>query len=272
MQLRHCCNHPFLIKGVVQAEGLEHADDDTWCERLVHSSGKLVLLDKLLPSLQRQGHRVLLFSQFKMLLDLLEDYVRLRGYKYERLDGSVTGEARQAAIDRYTEDAAKFVFLIGTRAGGVGINLVAADTVVIYDPDWNPQNDIQAQARCHRIGQTKTVNVYRLVTRGTYEEQMYQRANFKLGLERAVIGKGGYEGGGERGGAAAAEAKPEQSAAGAKLKAAEIEELLKNGAQALFTPEHDAQIERFSSESIEQVLERSLTLTLALTLQPQPSP
>ena len=199
MQLRHCCNHPFLIKGVVQAEGLEHADDDTWCERLVHSSGKLVLLDKLLPSLQRQGHRVLLFSQFKMLLDLLEDYVRLRGYKYERLDGSVTGEARQAAIDRYTEDAAKFVFLIGTRAGGVGINLVAADTVVIYDPDWNPQNDIQAQARCHRIGQTKTVNVYRLVTRGTYEEQMYQRANFKLGLERAVIGKGGYEGGGRRG-------------------------------------------------------------------------
>ena len=119
--------------------------------------------------------------------------------------------------------------------------MVAADTVIIYDPDWNPQNDIQAQARCHRIGQTKVVNVYRLVTRGTYEEQMYQRANFKLGLERAVIGKGGYHRQ-EKGGAASAEAKPEQSAAGAKLKAAEIEELLKNGAQALFTPEHDAQV------------------------------
>ena len=118
---------------------------------------------------------------------------------------------------------------------------MAADTVIIYDPDWNPQNDIQAQARCHRIGQTKVVNVYRLVTRGTYEEQMYQRANFKLGLERAVIGKGGYHRQ-EKGGAASAEAKPEQSAAGAKLKAAEIEELLKNGAQALFTPEHDAQV------------------------------
>ena len=129
MQLRHCCNHPFLIKGVVQAEGLEHADDATWLERLVQSSGKMALLDKLLPSLQQQGHRVLVFSQFKMLLDLIEDYVRLHGYQYERLDGSITGEARQAAIDRFSDDANKFLFLLGTRAGGVGINLVAADTV-----------------------------------------------------------------------------------------------------------------------------------------------
>ena len=172
MQLRHCCNHPFLIKGVVQAEGLEHADDATWLERLVQSSGKMALLDKLLPSLQQQGHRVLVFSQFKMLLDLIEDYVRLHGYQYERLDGSITGEARQAAIDRFSDDANKFLFLLGTRAGGVGINLVAADTVIIYDPDWNPQNDIQAQARCHRIGQTKTVNVYRLVTRDTCETRL----------------------------------------------------------------------------------------------------
>ena len=259
MQLRHCCNHPFLIKGIVQAEGLEHAEDATWLERLVQSSGKLALLDKLLPKLQKQGHRVLVFSQFKMLLDLIEDYVRLREYEYERLDGSVTGEARQAAIDRFSEpESTKFLFLLGTRAGGVGINLVAADTVIIYDPDWNPQNDIQAQARCHRIGQTKTVNVYRLVTRDTYEMHLYERANHKLGLEQAVIGQGGYHKAGGKDG----DKKDAAAAASAmKLKATEIEELLKHGANKLFTEEHDAQIERFGAESIEQILERCATTT-----------
>ena len=181
MQLRHCCNHPYLIRSIVQAEGLDDADDEAWLERLVTASGKIVLLDKLLPKLQAEGHRVLLFSQFTMLLDILEDYLRLSNFKYERLDGSVTGERRQAAIDRFcAPDSTTFLFLLGTRAGGVGINLVAADTVIIYDPDWNPQNDIQAQARCHRIGQTKPVRVYRLVTRGTYEEQLYFRANHKV--------------------------------------------------------------------------------------------
>lgn len=137
MQLRHCCNHPFLIKGVLQAEGLESASDAVWLERLVASSGKLVLLDKLLPHLKAKGSRVLLFSQFKVLLDIIEDYVRLRGFQYERLDGGVTGERRQAAIDRFcAEGSASFIFLLGTRAGGVGINLVAADTVIIFDPDW----------------------------------------------------------------------------------------------------------------------------------------
>ena len=162
MQLRHCCNHPFLIKGVVAAEGLDDADDDVWLENLIGASGKMLLLDKLLPHLQAQGHRVLLFSQFTMLLDLIEEYVELRGFGYERLDGSVTGDRRQAAIDRFcAANSQTFLFLLGTRAGGVGINLTAADTVIIYDPDWNPQNDLQAQANCHRIGQTKRVRAYR---------------------------------------------------------------------------------------------------------------
>jgi SNF2 family DNA or RNA helicase len=166
MQLRHCCNHPFLIKGVVEAEGLSDTDDATWLAHLVSSSGKMLLLDKLLPHLREQGHRVLLFSQFTMLLDLIEEYIELKGLAYERLDGSVTGDKRQAAIDRFCEPGSDtFLFLLGTRAGGVGINLVAADTVIIYDPDWNPQNDLQAQARCHRIGQTKTVRFYRLMNR-----------------------------------------------------------------------------------------------------------
>ncbi|EOD17057.1 Chromodomain helicase DNA binding protein, partial [Emiliania huxleyi CCMP1516] len=181
MQLRHVCNHPFLLRGVVQAEGLEAASDAEYAERLV-------LLDKLLPSLRAQGHRVLLFSQFRMLLDLLEDYVAHRGFSHERLDGGVTGERRQAAIDRFCAPGSNtFLFLLGTKAGGVGINLTAADTVILFDPDWNPQNDVQAQARCHRIGQTKPVRVYRLVTRDTYEDQLYRSANKKLGLEQAII-------------------------------------------------------------------------------------
>ena len=165
-------------------------------------------------------------------------YVDLRGLPYERLDGSVTGEKRQAAIDRFcAPDSATFLFLLGTRAGGVGINLVAADTVIIYDPDWNPQNDVQAQARCHRIGQTKTVSVYRVITKGTYEYGMYERANHKLGLEQAVIGHGNYlaktsaeaaeEAGALEGNG---DGKGEEKEA-KEAKAKEIEGLLKHGAQ-----------------------------------------
>jgi len=131
---------------------------------LIMSSGKLVLLDKLLPKLHKQGRKVLIFSQMVRILDILEDYLRYRNYRYERLDGGIRGDLRQASIDRFSQkDSDRFVFLLCTRAGGVGINLTAADTVVIFDSDWNPQNDIQAQARCHRIGQTKNVKVYRYV-------------------------------------------------------------------------------------------------------------
>ena len=262
MQLRHCCNHPFLIKGVMESEGLLDADDDTYCNRLVEASGKLVLLDKLLPRLKEQGNRVLIFSQFTMLLDLLENYIRLRGYFYERLDGSITGERRQAAIDRFTSpDSESFIFLLGTRAGGVGINLTAADTVILYDPDWNPQNDIQAQARCHRIGQTKVVRIYRLVTRGTYEASMAERANQKLGLEQAIIGSHNY-GAGTEGAATDADGGAETTVdakAQRHKKAKEIEELLKHGAQNLFTDEHDKRVEAFSSETIDDILSRSAT-------------
>ena len=132
-------------------------------------SGKLVLVDKLLPKLKKEGHRVLIFSQMVRVLDILEDYLVDAGYEYERIDGGVIGNRRQRAIDRFcAKNSNVFVFLLSTRAGGVGINLTAADTVVIFDSDWNPQNDIQATARCHRIGQTNEVKVYRLLTRNTY--------------------------------------------------------------------------------------------------------
>ena len=112
----------------------------------------------------------------------------MKGYPFERIDGGVKISDRQAAIDRFSAPGSdRFIFLICTRAGGVGINLTAADTVIIYDSDWNPQNDIQAQARCHRIGQDKAVKVYRLITNRTYEMEMFQKANMKLGLDKAVL-------------------------------------------------------------------------------------
>ena len=236
MQLRHCCNHPYIIRGVLQAEALDELSDEQFLQRLIQASGKLILLEKLLPRLQEQGHRVLIFSQFVMLLDILEDFVRMSGYTFERIDGAVTGERRQRAIDRFSsDDSASFIFLLGTRAGGVGINLTAADTCIIFDPYWNPQNDVQAQARCHRIGQTKQVRVYRLVTRDTYEMALYERANRKLGLEHALIKHGSY------GGAAIDADGSGEGKGDAAFKTSEIEQLIKLGEQKLFTEEHDEQ-------------------------------
>lgn len=156
---------------------------------MIQASGKLVLVDKLLPKLKRDGHKVLIFSQMIRVLDIIEDYLVLKRFSYERIDGRIRGEMRQEAIDRYSKkDSDKFVFLLCTRAGGLGINLTAADTVIIYDSDWNPQNDLQAQARCHRIGQKKNVTIYRLITTNTYEREMFDKASLKLGLDKAVLG------------------------------------------------------------------------------------
>lgn len=137
------------------------------------------------------------FLQMVKMLDMLSDYLRERRYSHERLDGTVRGDLRQAAIDRFSKPGSDtFIFLLSTRAGGLGINLTAADTCIIFDSDWNPQNDVQAMARSHRIGQSRKVKVFRLVTRSTYESEMVERANKKLGLERAMnadrwgVGKG----------------------------------------------------------------------------------
>ena len=194
MQFRKCCNHPYMLEGVeeMESEELKKAEGvefkDLTKHPLVQSSGKMVLLHKLLGKLKAEGHRVLIFSQFTTMLDLLERYLRLAGHSYTRIDGSVRGNAREEAIRTFNdENSNMFCFLLSTRAGGVGITLTTADTVIIFDSDWNPQNDVQAQARCHRIGQTKAVRVYRLITRGTYEAAMFQRASLKLGLEQAVM-------------------------------------------------------------------------------------
>ena len=145
------------------------------------------MLDRLLPKLQAAGHRVVIFSQFTMVLDILDDYLRFRGYRFCRLDGSTNRVQRTVDINTFNAPGSPlFAFLMSTRAGGLGVNLQTADTCVLFDSDWNPQPDLQAMARVHRIGQTKKVHVYRLVTPGTVEERIVQRAEKKLYLDKMV--------------------------------------------------------------------------------------
>jgi len=185
MQLRKCCNHPYLFQGA--EPGPPYITGD----HLIESSGKLSLLDKLLPRLQQRGSRVLIFSQMTRLLDILEDYMMYRGYKYCRIDGSTDGETREDHIDSFNKEGSeKFAFLLSTRAGGLGINLATADTVIIYDSDWNPQMDLQAMDRAHRIGQKKEVQVFRFCTDGTVEEKVIEKAYKKLALDALVIQQG----------------------------------------------------------------------------------
>uniref|UniRef100_A0A8D0AXR7 Chromodomain helicase DNA binding protein 1-like n=1 Tax=Sander lucioperca TaxID=283035 RepID=A0A8D0AXR7_SANLU len=184
MQLRKCVDHPYLFNGV-EPEPFEMG------EHLVEASGKLCLLDSMLTYLHKGGHRILLFSQMTRMLDILQDYMEYRGYSYERLDGSVRGEERNLAVKNFSSKHI-FVFLLSTKAGGVGLNLTAADTVIFMDSDFNPQNDLQAAARCHRIGQNRPVKVIRLLARDTVEEIMYSRAVSKLHLTNTVIEEGRF--------------------------------------------------------------------------------
>jgi SWI/SNF-related matrix-associated actin-dependent regulator of chromatin subfamily A member 5 len=181
MQLRKVLNHPY------QFDGAEVDPSTTTLADLVGHSGKLAMLDKLLVELYKNGHRVCIFSQFTRVLDIINDYCDMRGWKYSRLDGSTGRSKRSYIVDRFnTPQSEEFLFLMSTRAGGMGLNLQSADTVVLFDSDWNPQPDIQAMARVHRIGQKKTVHVYRLVCSGTVEERIVQRAQKKLYMDRMV--------------------------------------------------------------------------------------
>ncbi|KAG5104881.1 hypothetical protein AAZX31_15G092300 [Glycine max] len=185
MQLRKCCNHPYLFQGA------EPGPPFTTGDHLIENAGKMVLLDKLLPKLKERDSRVLIFSQMTRLLDILEDYLMFRGYQYCRIDGNTGGDDRDASIDAFNKPGSeKFVFLLSTRAGGLGINLATADVVILYDSDWNPQVDLQAQDRAHRIGQKKEVQVFRFCTEYTIEEKVIERAYKKLALDALVIQQG----------------------------------------------------------------------------------
>lgn len=199
MQLRLCCNSPYNFFNpflTAETSGSEtFASETEPDETLVSTSGKMLLLDSLLPELLGGGHKVLIFSQFTTTLDLLGQYLELRTWSHARIDGSVAQVDRQSQIRSFntssTSKTAANVFLLSTRAGGQGINLAAADTVILFDSDWNPQQDLQAMDRAHRIGQTRNVIVYRFATRNTVEQKLLESAEAKRRLEKLVIKKGG---------------------------------------------------------------------------------
>ncbi|XP_057797026.1 LOW QUALITY PROTEIN: protein CHROMATIN REMODELING 4-like [Salvia miltiorrhiza] len=191
MQLRKVCNHPYLMPGTEPESG----SVEFLHEMRIKASAKLTLLHSMLKLLHKEGHRVLIFSQMTKLLDILEDYLTIEfgPRTYERVDGSVSVTERQAAIARFNQDRSRFVFLLSTRSCGLGINLATADTVVIYDSDFNPHADIQAMNRAHRIGQSKRLLVYRLVVRASVEERILQLAKKKLMLDQLFVNKSGSQ-------------------------------------------------------------------------------
>ncbi|KAH0789811.1 F/Y-rich N-terminus family protein [Histomonas meleagridis] len=255
MELRKVCNHPYLIQGsedqiLIELKEASHITDDDELpenfieEALIRSAGKMILLDKLLSKLKKDGHRVLIFSQMTRMLDIIQDYLVYKNYNFERLDGSIRAELRQESIDKFNApESEDFVFLLCTKAGGLGINLTTADTVIIYDSDWNPQNDIQATARCHRIGQKKDVKVYRFITSNSYEQKMFDRASIKLGLDHAVL-----------------EGNRTDKNKKKKDKAEEMEKLLRFGAYYAFEEKDNDNTEKFTEEDIESILSKSLTI------------
>ncbi|KAF4966934.1 hypothetical protein FZEAL_10594, partial [Fusarium zealandicum] len=191
MELKKISNHPYMFPGAEEKVLGGSVRREDQIKGLIASSGKMMLLDQLLSKLRKDGHRVLIFSQMVKMLDILGDYLSLRGYKFQRLDGTIAAGPRRMAINHFNADESDdFCFLLSTRAGGLGINLMTADTVVIFDSDWNPQADLQAMARAHRIGQKRPVNIYRLVSKETVEEEVLERARNKLLLEYLTIQAG----------------------------------------------------------------------------------
>eukprot|EP01027_Heterolobosea_sp_BB2_P013730 GEZU01019767.1.p1 GENE.GEZU01019767.1~~GEZU01019767.1.p1 ORF type:complete len:1306 (-),score=411.03 GEZU01019767.1:96-3443(-) len=185
MQLRKVCNHPYLF---IWDQDWERYGK--WEEDIIRCSGKFELLDRMLPKLKATGHRVLIFSQMTQLLDIMEIYLNFRNHKFVRLDGAVGAQKRAEVVSDFYKDESIFVFLLSTRAGGLGLNLQNADTVIMFDSDWNPQQDLQAHARVHRIGQKKAVRVFTLLTTTPVEERIRERATAKRDAEGMAIRAG----------------------------------------------------------------------------------
>jgi len=184
MQLRKVCNHPYLFS----PQGY-HINDT-----MIRSSGKFELLDRMLPKLKAAGHRVLMFTQMTQVMTILEDYFAYRGYATLRLDGSTPADEREKRMYKFNApDSPYFIFLLSTRAGGLGLNLATADVVIIFDSDWNPMMDLQAQDRAHRIGQRNDVSVFRLVTYSPVEEKILNRASEKLNMSELVVEAGKFD-------------------------------------------------------------------------------
>jgi len=190
MQLRKLCNHPFVFEEVEnQMNPTKGTNDLIW-----RTSGKFELLDRILPKFQVTGHRVLMFFQMTQIMNIMEDFLRYRGFSYLRLDGSTKADDRSELLKQFNApDSPYFCFLLSTRAGGLGLNLQTADTVIIYDSDWNPHQDLQAQDRAHRIGQKNEVRILRLISSNSVEEKILERAQYKLSMDGKVIQAGKFD-------------------------------------------------------------------------------
>ncbi|XP_026107072.1 probable global transcription activator SNF2L2 isoform X2 [Carassius auratus] len=196
MQLKKICNHPYMFQHIEEsfAEHLGYPNGIINGPDLYRASGKFELLDRILPKLKATNHRVLLFCQMTTLMTIMEDYFAYRNFLYLRLDGSTKSEDRAMLLKKFNEEGSQyFVFLLSTRAGGLGLNLQAADTVVIFDSDWNPHQDLQAQDRAHRIGQQNEVRVLRLCTVNSVEEKILAAAKYKLNVDQKVIQAGMFD-------------------------------------------------------------------------------
>ncbi|URE26391.1 DUF4208 domain containing protein [Musa troglodytarum] len=251
VELKKCCNHPFLFESADHGYGGDNVTSDiNKVERIVMSSGKLVILDKLLVRLRATNHRVLIFSQMVRMLDILAEYLSLRGFQFQRLDGSTRADLRHQAMEHFNAPGSDdFCFLLSTRAGGLGINLATADTVIIFDSDWNPQNDLQAMSRAHRIGQQEVVNIYRFVTSRSVEEDILERAKKKMVLDHLVIQKLNAEGRLE---------KKETKKGSSMFDKRELSAILRFGAEELFKEEKDDEDnKRLETMDIDEILERA---------------
>lgn len=190
MQLRKICNHPFVYEEVENLINPKVETNDT----IWRVAGKFELLDRILPKFQKTGHRVLIFFQMTQIMDIMEDFLRLRGMKYMRLDGGTKSDDRTELLKLFNAPGSDyFCFLLSTRAGGLGLNLQTADTVIIFDSDWNPHQDLQAQDRAHRIGQKNEVRILRLITEDSIEEMILERAVAKLEIDGKVIQAGKFD-------------------------------------------------------------------------------
>ncbi|ODV93204.1 hypothetical protein PACTADRAFT_61890 [Pachysolen tannophilus NRRL Y-2460] len=186
MQLRLICDSPYLFF-------FPWIDETKMTDDLIKNSGKLAILDQILPKLLSNNHKVLIFSQFTKMIDLIQDFCDYNNIKSARIDGSTDQETRAEEISSFNKSLKYQVFLLSTRAGGLGLNLVGADTVILFDSDWNPQVDLQAMDRAHRIGQTKPVIVYRMAMINTVEQVLLSKADSKRKLEKLVISMGKFE-------------------------------------------------------------------------------
>ena len=190
MQLRKLCNHPFVFEQVEDQMNPSRVNNDL----LWRTAGKFELLDRMLPKFHATGHRILMFFQMTQIMNIMEDFLRLRGMEYLRLDGSTKSDDRSDLLAKFNDpNSPYFCFLLSTRAGGLGLNLQTADTVIIYDSDWNPHQDLQAQDRAHRIGQKNEVRILRLISSNSVEEKILEKAQYKLDMDGKVIQAGRFD-------------------------------------------------------------------------------